>query len=62
LKNRARNKKRFLGVIYSAIHQEGAHLGEFGSLKRFGKDVCPHFVGRAVFECKFSRFVIMADV
>ena len=22
----------------------------------------PHFVGRAVFECKFPRFVIMTDV
>jgi hypothetical protein len=62
LKNRARMKNRFLGVINSAIHQDGAHFREFGTLKRFGKDVGPHLVGRAVFECKFSRFVIMTDV
>jgi len=62
LKNRARNKQRFLGVIDSTIHQEGAHLAEFHSLKRFGKDVSPHFVGRAVFESQFARVVIMADV
>ena len=62
MSNRARTKRRFLGVIDSAIHQEGAHFVEFRTLERFGKSVSPHFLSRTVFEGKFSRFVVMADV
>ena len=57
-----RNKSRFFGVIDHAIHQESTHFAELGTLERFGKNVCPHFVGRAIFEGEFSRFVIVSNV
>jgi hypothetical protein len=37
-------------------------LTEFGSLKRFGEDIRPHFLGGTETKVKFTRIVIMADI
>ena len=31
-------------------------------MKRFGEDICPHFLGGTETKVKFTRIVIMADI